>query len=108
MTDSKDDFELIRGSGNVFRDLGHPNPEVLQLKTILAARIIGVLDDQKLTVRKAEEITGIAASDFSRIRNAKLGRFTIDRLMMILGKLDQDVDVIVTTRPHKRDDLHRA
>ena len=108
MTDSKDDFELIRGSGNVFRDLGHPNPEVLQLKTILAARIIGVLDDQKLTVRKAEEITGIAASDFSRIRNAKLGRFTIDRLMMILGKLDQHVDVIVTTRPHKRGDLHPA
>jgi len=108
MTDSKDDFELVRGSDNVFRDMGHPNPEALQLKTILAAKIIGVLDDQKLSVRKAEEITGIAASNFSCIRNAKLGRFTIDRLMMILGKLDQDIDVIVTTRPHKRDDLHRA
>ena len=108
MTDSKDDFELLRGSDNVFSDMGHPNPEALQPKTILAAKIIGVLDDQKLSVRKAEEITGIAASDFSRIRNAKLGRFTIDRLMMILGKLDQDIDVIVTTRPHKPDDLHPA
>jgi len=26
---SDDDFELIRGSGNVFRDLGDPNAEVL-------------------------------------------------------------------------------
>jgi predicted XRE-type DNA-binding protein len=108
MTDSGDDFELVRGGGNVFKDMGHPNPEALQLKTILAAKIIGVLDDQKLTVRKAEEITGVAASDFSRIRNAKLSRFTIDRMMMILGKLDQDVEVIVTTRPHKPDDLHPA
>ena len=106
MTDSKDDFELLRGSDNVFKDMGHPNPEALQLKTILAAKIIGVLDDRNLTVRKAEEITGVAASDFSRIRNAKLSRFTIDRMMMILGKLDQDVEVIVTTHPHKRDELH--
>jgi predicted XRE-type DNA-binding protein len=49
-------------------------------------------------VQKAAEITGVAASDFSRIRNAKLVRFTIDRMMMILGKLDQDIEVTVTSR----------
>jgi predicted XRE-type DNA-binding protein len=96
MTDGKDDFELVRGGGNVFRDFGHPNADVLQLKTILAAKIIGVLDDRELTVRKAAEMTGIAASDFSRIRNAKLARFTIDRLMMILCKLDHGIEVTVT------------
>ncbi|HEY3721540.1 MAG TPA: XRE family transcriptional regulator [Roseiarcus sp.] len=42
------------------------------------------------------------------MRNAKLGRFTVDRMMMILAKLDQDVEVIVTTRPHKPDELHPA
>ncbi len=76
-----DDIDLVRGSTNIFRDFGHPNPEVLQLKTILAAKIIGVLDDEHLTVRQAEAMTGFAASDFSRIRKAKLSRFTIDRLM---------------------------
>jgi len=44
---------------------------------VLAAKIINVLDDRKLSVRAAEKQTGVAASEFSRIRNAKLGRFTL-------------------------------
>ena len=59
-----EDMGLIRGSGNVFRDLGHANPDLEQLRAILAARIIGVLDDRALSVRKAHELTGIAAADF--------------------------------------------
>lgn len=98
---SDDDMELVRGSGNVFRDFGHANAEVLQLKAILAAKIIGVLDEQGMTVRKAEKATGIAAADFSRIRTAKLQRFTIDRMMTILARLNQDIEVTVTTRAHQ-------
>jgi predicted XRE-type DNA-binding protein len=92
---SDDDFELVHGSGNVFADFGHPDAEVEQLKAILAARIIRVLDERGLTVRAAEEVTGTAAADFSRIRRVKLDRFTIDRLMMVLSKLDQKVEVQV-------------
>ena len=65
---SNDDaIELVRGSGNVFRDLGHPNADAAQLRAILAAEIIRVLDERGLSVRKAESLTGIAAADFSRI-----------------------------------------
>jgi hypothetical protein len=32
-----DDFELVRGSGNVFRDFDMPNPDLEQLRAILAA-----------------------------------------------------------------------
>jgi predicted XRE-type DNA-binding protein len=92
-------LELIRGSGNVFADFGYPNADAEQLKASLAAKIIGVLDDRALTVRKAEEMTGITAADFSRIRKTKLDRFTIDRLMTILNCLDQEVDVQITIRP---------
>lgn len=93
-------LEIVRGSGNVFADFGYPNAEIEQLKALLAAEIIGILDERAFTVRKAEELTGIAAADFSRIRKVKLDRFTIDRLMMILKRLDQDVEVQVTVRPH--------
>jgi predicted XRE-type DNA-binding protein len=96
---SDDDFELIHGSGNVFRDFGHPNAELEQTRAILAGQIIGVLDDRKLSVRAAQELTGVAASEFSRIRNVKLERFTIDRMITILGKLGQDVEVSVKVRP---------
>ena len=92
-------LELVRGSGNVFADFGYPNADAEQLKALLAAQIIGILDDRALTVRKAEDMTGIAAADFSRIRKTKLDRFTIDRLMTILNRLDQDVDVQITVRP---------
>ncbi len=86
---------LVRGTGNVFRDFGDANAEAEQLKAVLAARIIRVLDARGLTVRAAAELTGTAAADFSRIRRAKLDRFTIDRLMLVLGKLDQRVEVKV-------------
>lgn len=63
-----DDMGLVHGSGNVFRDLGLPNPNLERLRAVLAAKIIGILDDHNLTIRKAQELTGIAAADFSRIR----------------------------------------
>jgi predicted XRE-type DNA-binding protein len=96
-----DDIDIIRGSGNVFRDLGHPDADREQLRALLAAEIIGVLDAKGLTVRAAQELTGIAAADFSRVRRANLGRFTIDRLMTILGKLGQDVEVTVNVHPRR-------
>ena len=88
-------LELVRGTGNVFRDLVHPNSDVEQFKSILAAEIIKTLDREKLTVRAAHTRTGIAAADFSRIRNADLGRFTVDRLMSILNRLGSRVEVKV-------------
>jgi predicted XRE-type DNA-binding protein len=96
-----DEMEIIRGTGNVFRDLGHPDADREQLRALLAAEIIGVLDERQLTVRAAHEITGIAAADFSRIRKANLGRFTIDRLMTILAGLGQEVEVTVNVHPRR-------
>ncbi|RYE85794.1 MAG: XRE family transcriptional regulator [Hyphomicrobiales bacterium] len=96
-----DDFELQRGSGNVFADFGHPRAEAEQLKARLAAQIIHLLDERGLTVRQAEAATGTAAADFSRIRRAKLDRFSIERLMTVLGKFDQRVEIDVTFPPSR-------
>jgi predicted XRE-type DNA-binding protein len=93
MTKKKSDDLLVHGSGNVFRDFGRPNADIEQLKAILAAAIIKHLDRDSLTVRAAHARTGIAAADFSRIRNADLARFTVDRLMMIVNKLGSQIDV---------------
>jgi len=93
MKATDDDCELVHGSGNVYRDLGRPDADVRQTKALLAAQIIGVLDDEGLSTRKAEERTGVNHADFTRIRNAQLQRFTIDRLMTILNKLGRRVDV---------------
>lgn len=102
MTKKMEKLELVHGSGNVFRDFGDSNPDVEQMKAILAAQVVMALDDRKLTVRDAEGLTGVAAADFSRIRRVKLDRFTIDRLVTILNKLDRRVGVSVTIAPKRR------
>ena len=91
-------LEVLRGSGNVFRDLGHENADAEQFKAILAAEIIKALDRDRLTVRAAHARTGIAAADFSRIRNANLDRFTVDRLIAIINRLGSRVEVRVRVR----------
>ena len=91
-------LELIHGSGNIFRDLGHPNPDVELMKALLAAEIIKTMDREKLTVRGAHARTGIAAADFSRIRNASLGRFTVDRLVTMLSRLGARIEMTIKVR----------
>jgi predicted XRE-type DNA-binding protein len=94
----REKLEVVRGSGSVFRDLGHKNADAAQFKAILAAEIIKALDRERLTVRAAHARTGIAAADFSRIRNADLGRFTLDRLMSILNRLGSRIEVKIRVR----------
>ncbi len=103
-----DDFEIIRGSGNAFRDFGRINAGIEQARAILAAKIISTLDERHLSTREAERLTGVSHSEFSRIRNAKLGRFTLDRMIAILGKLDENIEVNLTfgKRSPAQDEIH--
>ena len=98
-----DDMELVRRSGNLYRDFGRPNAGLEQARAIIAAKIIHILDDRKLSTRDVEKLTGVSHSEFSRIRNTQLRRFTLDRMIAILGKLDEDVEVNVTFRPRQHD-----
>jgi predicted XRE-type DNA-binding protein len=91
-------IEITRGGSNVYRDTNRPYADVEQLKAILAAEIIKRLDKEEMTVRAAHAKTGIAAADFSRIRNANLRRFTVDRLMVAINLLGGRVDVAVKVR----------
>ena len=93
---SEDDFEVVRGSGNIFADFGDPEAETKLLKARLAAEIIGVLDERKISVREAERMTGVAAADISRVRNADLAKFTLDRLLRIHHRLAPSVKVGLT------------
>jgi predicted XRE-type DNA-binding protein len=100
---SEEAMELIRGTGNVYRDLGRPNAGLEQARALVAAKIICVLDERGLSTREAERLTGVSHAEFSRIRNTQLRRFTLDRMITILGKLDEDVEVDVTFRPRRNE-----
>ena len=98
--------ELIRGSGNLYRDLNFPDAELRQFKALLASEIVKSLDKKGLSVRKAESLSGVPAADLSRIRNADLGRFTCDRLMMVLSKLGSRVEVSVKVKERRLETVH--
>lgn len=95
------DMELVRGSGNIYRDFGRLDAGLEQARALIAAKIIRTLDRRKLSTREAEKITGVAHSEFSRIRNTRLHRFTLDRMIAILGKLDANLEVQVTVKSRR-------
>ena len=94
----KEQLELVRGSGNIYRDFNVADADVRQLKAILAAEIIKTLERGELSVRKAQGLTGIDAGDFSRIRNADFRRISVERLMMMINGLGSRVEVKIKVR----------
>ena len=94
----KEQRELIRGSGNIYRDFNVVDADVRQLKAILAAEIIKALDKRAISVRKAQSLTGIDAGDFSRVRNADFRRISVERLMAMINGLGSRIDVKVKVR----------
>src|SRR3954469_22973698 len=79
-------------------DLGTAAAAMPRLKAMLAAKIAGIIADRKLTVRAAEELTGFAAADFSRVRVGKIERFTVDRLIRMLARLDPAAEISASIR----------
>jgi predicted XRE-type DNA-binding protein len=94
-------IELVRGSGNVYADFDRPNAGLEQARALIAAEIIRALDARGLSTREAERLTGVGHAEFSRIRNAKIARFSLDRMIAILGKLDEDVEVTLSFQPRR-------
>ena len=93
-----DDLDLVRGTDNPFRDAGLPQPDTMVMKADLAAEIIRALRERKLTGALAAKEAGVQQADISRIRNADLDRFTIDRLVTILNRLGRGVEVHVIVK----------
>ncbi|MEN9895544.1 MAG: hypothetical protein RIR97_1396 [Pseudomonadota bacterium] len=89
-------LEIVRGSGNVFRDLGHPNADVEQMKSRLAAKIIAILDEKKLSVREAGKIACVQFADISRVRNADLDKFSVEWLTKVFNHLAPTMEVSIT------------
>jgi len=79
---------IVRGSNNIWRDFDYADADVRKAKTVLAAKIITELKRRDLSDRAAaKHINGIDHSDISRIRNAELKRYTVDRLIRVLSVL---------------------
>lgn len=92
----KVDSNLVeRSSGNVFADLGLPNPEVALAKAELVKRIRALITEQKLSQSKAAEILGIDQPKVSSLVRGRVEGYSIDRLFRFLNALGQRVEISV-------------
>jgi predicted XRE-type DNA-binding protein len=93
---------VIEGSGNVFTDLGLPNPEQELLKARLTLQIHTILKDSGMTQVEIAKILGVRQPQVSLLMRNRAGNFSVGRLMEFLTALRQDVEITVrsTNKEH--------
>ncbi len=92
------DTGIVRGTKNIFADLGFPDAETHLLKAELVTRIQGVISGQKLTQTAAAKRMGLSQPDVSRLLKGQFRDVSVERLMRLLTRLGCDVDI--TIRSH--------
>ena len=97
-----DDTAIIRGTANVFADLGYADVEERQTKLRLSVAINDVIARRRLAQAAAAEKLGINQRKVSALANYKLDGFSVERLMTFLTALDQDVEIVIRKKPRSQ------
>lgn len=98
-----ENMEFHEGSGNVFADFGHQNPDEAQLKSRLALRIYKAMKEKGLTQRQAAALMGVDHAKVSAIVNGRLTGYSIDRLFRFLNALDVNVEIKLDSMPARQE-----
>jgi predicted XRE-type DNA-binding protein len=88
-------------SGNVFADLAISQPAHYLAKAELAARILKVVQQRRLTQQATAKLLGINQPKVSALLNGRLDGFSSDRLFRFLNALGCDVRIIIS-RPRAK------
>src|SRR5579872_3134877 len=93
-------IEYTESSGNVFADLGIPNPEDALAKSEIAMKIYDIIKKKKLTQAKAAKILKISQPKISLLLRGYLSDFSLERMLRFLNDLGQDVYISIVPTPH--------
>jgi predicted XRE-type DNA-binding protein len=94
-------MKYTESCGNVFKDLGCKDAEILLLKSQLSCEIKKLIELKNYTQMDVSDITGVTQPNVSRITNGHLRHFTIDRLIRILLKLRADIFIVVSEKSYE-------
>jgi predicted XRE-type DNA-binding protein len=90
--------EIEEGSGNVFADLGLPEPDDLLLKSQIVAELHRLVRERELTQTEAAKLMGITQPDLSKLLRGDLRGYSVERLVRMLTAFDRDVEIVVKPR----------
>jgi predicted XRE-type DNA-binding protein len=102
---SKNAVKAEKSTGNVFADLGFPNPERELLKAKLTLEIYRLIKQRDLTQAEAGKILGIRQPHVSALMRNRSGSFSVERLMDFLVALGQDVEISVKQARGRRGEV---
>ena len=89
-------IRVEKGSGNVFADLGLPNPEAGAAQGApLTLQIYKIINARGMTQAQAGELLGIKQPHVSTLMRNRPGNFSVGRLIEFLTVLGQDVRITV-------------
>lgn len=94
MTTQKIEFE--NSSGNVFADLGLDNADELYTRAALGAQVVTLLKEEGYTQAEASRLLGIKQPEVSALMCAKFHRFSQERLIGFLNKLNLKVTIQIS------------
>ena len=86
------------GSGNVFADLGLKDDDQLLVRSQIGFHVFKILEGRKLKQREIAGVLGRAQPDVSHLMNGHFSRFTTDKLLDFLKRLDRKVTIEVSRR----------
>ena len=92
-------IKFEEGSGNVFADLGLKEADQLLVRSQIGFHVFKILEDRKLKQREIAGVLGIAQPDVSHLMNGHFSRFTTDKLLDFLKRLDRKVTIQIS--PHQ-------
>ncbi len=93
---------MVKGSGNVFRDLGFGEKKSVELilKSGLLQSIQETIRHRRLKQTEAAELLGIDQAKVSKLLAGQMAGFSLERLVYLVSRLGHDVELKVRTRPH--------
>ena len=83
---------------SVFHDLEFENPDEWQAKADLALGIMKAVKDRGWNQKEGAKHLHISETEMSNIYRGQFDRFTLERLMSYLCKLDTDVEITLKPR----------
>ena len=93
---------VVRGTRNVFADLGFADAEERQTKLRLAHAINQIIEQKNLTQASAAALLKVNQPKVSALLRYKLDGFSVERLMTFLTALDRDVEISIKKKSRSR------
>ena len=94
------EIEFEKSTGNVFADLGIEDAEELQARGLIGFHVIELLKSKNMKQREIAELLEIKQAEVSHLLNGHFSRFTVDKLLDFLKRMNQKVTIQIS--PHRQ------